>query len=508
MAVEKKGAADKKDKPSAEFHKSQGDADTAAETGEQKTSVPESGRRPAHTIDLKAQEVSGEENPGEKASENKEGSAESEGKPQEDKTANSEKETASSRVKEKPKAKPAPPRTPPGELRSFVTHLAAGLIGGLVGVIGVGIGLDKLPLGVNGGIPETGGQSAGIAAGELDEVKRLGKGRAARIDALEEKLAALKSSTPEYDPAALNAMKQRMTRIETTLKTLGETASQGGDVAQTAAIAAQVDEAVSVVDKRVSGLEARLDTATDTEAAEARIKALQDEMKTLQATFAEQAAKINASGENIPAPVLKRLGALEKSLAALSKRADTRTGSETDSSAISRAIGFLNLREAVARGAPYLRELDTLKKYAKGRLNLSALQPHAETGVRPRRVLEHEFAQYAQAVRAALSHRGRSDTLVEQFMSSARSIVHIRRVDGDNSGDSLTALRRMGEKVRSGDLAAALKVAQALPEEAKAALVPWAEQVRARIEVDESLRQISAQLADMEGNGKSPPRQP
>ena len=47
----------------------------------------------------------------------------------------------------KPKRpKGPPPRTSPTELKSFVTHLAAGLLGGLIGVVGVALAWNMIPL--------------------------------------------------------------------------------------------------------------------------------------------------------------------------------------------------------------------------------------------------------------------------------------------------------------------------------------------------------------------------
>ena len=48
----------------------------------------------------------------------------------------------------KPKRpKGPPPRTSPTDLKSFVTHLAAGLLGGLIGVVGLAVAWSMIPLG-------------------------------------------------------------------------------------------------------------------------------------------------------------------------------------------------------------------------------------------------------------------------------------------------------------------------------------------------------------------------
>src|SRR5215470_3164091 len=89
---------------------------------------PGSGKRPAPTIEGTATEVSIEPASGEAMSPPDGIKDEAEGS------------------KLKHGAQGAPPRTTPTELKSFFTHLAAGLLGGLIGVAALALGWNKLPV--------------------------------------------------------------------------------------------------------------------------------------------------------------------------------------------------------------------------------------------------------------------------------------------------------------------------------------------------------------------------
>src|SRR5262245_54318482 len=54
-----------------------------------------------------------------------------------------QQETASDNDASEAKPKRVPPRTSPVELKSFLTHLAAGLLGGLVGVLALSFYRDR-----------------------------------------------------------------------------------------------------------------------------------------------------------------------------------------------------------------------------------------------------------------------------------------------------------------------------------------------------------------------------
>src|SRR6476620_4527935 len=92
---------------------------------------PGSGKRPAPTIEGTATEVSIDAAPAETGSP--------------DPAVEAEKfDPEGSEPKRGPK-KP-PPRTSPTELKGFFTHLAAGLLGGLIGVVALSLVWNKLPV--------------------------------------------------------------------------------------------------------------------------------------------------------------------------------------------------------------------------------------------------------------------------------------------------------------------------------------------------------------------------
>ncbi len=155
-------------------------------------------------------------------------------------------ESAGEPEQPRPKAK-APPRTSMPELKSFVTHLAAGLLGGLIAVLALSFFGNKLPA-----------RNETAAQPDLSKIEqRIGalesapKG-AVDLSALDQRVQALETKAPEPAPAPdLSELNGRVARLEASLKTLGETASAGGSVADAAALDAKLGELEQRLQARV-----------------------------------------------------------------------------------------------------------------------------------------------------------------------------------------------------------------------------------------------------------------
>ena len=128
---------------------------------------------------------------------------------------------------------PPPARSSLTELKSFVTHLAAGLLGGLIGVVALAMAWGGLPTSKEGG--------AAPDMAKLEE--RLAKLEAATpasgdteaVALLESRVKDLEDRSKEASPD-LSKLTDRVAQLGATFKTMADAANQGGSVADAAAI--------------------------------------------------------------------------------------------------------------------------------------------------------------------------------------------------------------------------------------------------------------------------------
>jgi hypothetical protein len=173
-----------------------------------------------------------------------------------------------------------------GALTSFTTHAAAGLLGGLLVLLGVGLGY--LPL------------------GEPSEPAALAplKDRVAKLEAepstpdntvalktMDTRLATLEDKAPD-SPPELAALSERVADLESSLKSMAEAAKDGGSVAGAAAISQQIKAAETRLDAKIEETLAKTDTADG-----GAIAALKKEVADLEARLKALAEASLGQGE-------------------------------------------------------------------------------------------------------------------------------------------------------------------------------------------------------------------
>ena len=164
------------------------------------------------------------------------------------------------------------------ELKSFVTHLAAGVLGGLVGVVGLALAWGGLGGGGSSGPqPDIAALEARIAKLETAPPAS-GDGEA--LAQLKAQVEALETGVKETSPK-LADLADRVGQLETSLKAISQSASDGGSVASAAAIAQQIAEAEQRLDAKLA------------DALAANASSLQE----MQSAIAELKAKIGALAE-------------------------------------------------------------------------------------------------------------------------------------------------------------------------------------------------------------------
>lgn len=462
--------------------------------GDQDQSPGSAGKRPAQTIDGTATEIS-VDSAGDKAA-----------RAEPEATSGDERPyLAGDAAKAGEAGVPPPPATSLPELKSFVTHLAAGLLGGLAGVVALALAWGGLTSGKESGTqPDIAALEARIA--KLESAKPESakpSGDAESLAQLKAQVEALETNTKEISPK-LADLSDRVGQLETSLKAISQSASEGGSVASAAAITQQIAEA-----------EQRLDTKL----AEAIAKAgagNADALKQMQTEIAELKAKMGAlaeaelgTGETTElgpelASLTERLAKLEAALPELAS-AIGKESAGAKSAAL--AIAFANLRAAVSDGRPYAAELDTIGALAPADGDLGVLPAYAEKGIPTLPELALSFATAKDSALAAVAPAS-GESIVANLMASAQSLVKITRIDDAATGEGPGGqLARAKAALDKGDLASAIKEVEMLDGAPREAFSAWLGQAHARLSADETLTRLEGLLLVSMGGDASAPRQ-
>ena len=439
--------------------------------GDQNQSPGGAAKRPAHTIEGTATEVKVEPEPGETAR------AEPEAK-----TQKSEAPSTGEAAPSRQAAPPPPPR--PGRVKSFFTHCVAGLIGGLVGVAALAYAWSGLDL----------GQGAKPAPDLAALEQRLAKLEAAlpavdaeTLSALKAQLAGLEANVKEMSPE-LAGLADRVAQLETSLKTLAETASEGGSIATAAAIAQQIAEAEQRLDAKIAA-----SLAEGKGASAAALEQMRTEIAELKAKLgALVEAELGTGDSPDLAALAERIAKLEATLPEIVNVLNKESAG-AKSAAV--AIAFANLRAAVSDGRPYAAELDTISALAPSVGDLGVLPAYAETGIPTVPELARSFATARDTALASAAAPAAGGSLVDNLMASAQSLVTIRRIDEAPSGDGPAAtLARAKAALDQGELAAAVKDVETLDGAAHEAFSAWLGEARARLGADQTLTRLEGVL--------------
>ncbi len=457
--------SDKKDKPSA------------ASGGDDATG---SSKRPSRVIELEAEEVEIEVNPDREVQ-----AGDADGNESGDEDAG----TTDSPDKTGTRPKRPPQRTKPSEVKGFVTHLAAGLIGGLVGVVGAGVGLEKLPLSGLLGKSEAPEQISGIEQRlnafdkKLADLSKALEGAASpdKLGSLEKRLAGLENK-PVVVPAVPRAISDRLDKLEDTLKTLGSAAGEDGasGVEVSAALTAKIDGVSSDLEKR-SG-------------------ALKEELSELKNSVAALGTPQSPRNEGAEKALTARLDGLEEKISSLAARPATASvqvpvvqGAGSEGAAM--ALAFESLRRTVVSGEAYTSQLEALAKLAPEGLDLGKLKKTADSGVETERALLRALPPILREARIAAA-KPDDDTFFDRLVSNAQSVVRVRRIgpaEGESSG---SVLARMEAHMKSGGLAEILREAKGLDGPVLKSLQPWLDRAMAHSASRSALKALETSLLE------------
>ncbi|WP_025594559.1 mitofilin family membrane protein [Agrobacterium tumefaciens] len=218
----------------------------------------------------------------------------------------------------------------------------------------------------------------------------------------------------------------------------------------------------SALEQRIAALEGAKGEAPQVDALSEKITALES------ALTSERSAQASATAE-----LTRRL-----------TDAETKINEPRDDIEVARAIASAALKAAIDRGGPFLTELDTLSKVTPDDPAIASLQSFAATGVPSRSELMQKFPDVANAILSAINRPDPNQGIMERLTESAFSLVKVRPV-GNIEGETPDAMiARMENKLRNGDLQGAALEWNGLPEAAKTASADYKKSLDARIEVE------------------------
>ncbi|WP_422378514.1 COG4223 family protein [Roseibium sp.] len=331
-----------------------------------------------------------------------------------------------------------------------------------------------------------------------------GDGTPVDLKPLEERIAALETSSQSQAPVDLSPLEKKLTELETSTTTASSEADKlSGSVTGLETQLSDLKSSLSDVETRLSNTEATAKAAqTAVSTSDVSLKTLADS----QARATETLSSLSADIKSVGAANTAALESVRAELDAISKRlaaVEATMGDATAREVAARALSVSALKSAVDSGRPYETELAAVKAGLPSDIDLAALEAHAKTGVEPVSVLIAQFPPVARKVYQTFSEPDRSGDVLDSLLTSAQSLITVRR-SGSGSGDGPNAaLQRMENAVKSGDLASALAAYKELPEAGQAAASDWAARAEARVEVDSLTDKASQEVLNALANKDS-----
>ena len=336
-----------------------------------------------------------------------------------------------------------------------------------------------------------------IAALALPYVWKDGAGvQPADDSALAARIAKLEAAPP---PGTTE--NERIARLEESLKTMAETAKQDGSVADAAAVSQQIQEAEERLESKLNKALEDVDPV-DAEQIESMRTELAD-LRSRVATLREAATDDTAAAAPEIMALNERIMALESTVPNLVGAIDKEMAG-TRSAALT--LAFSNLRAAVNAGKPYVAELKTITALAPGAGDLGKLPDYADKGIPTLPELTRQFREKKDAA-LTLASPSEDESFLGELMTSAQSLVKVRRVDDSPEGNSVTAiLTRADTDLENEQLADAVAEVDALQGDAREPFAAWLEAARARIAAEETLQRLEGVLlASLTGGAPAQP---
>jgi hypothetical protein len=477
-----------------------------------KAQTPDSGKRSrAPTIDLTATEVTSpasetppsvapvsEAVPAEPQVE--QGSAEPIADPASAETSASESPAAeqgateSAPPQEPPIAEPPPASETPPPRPSTALPFAAGFLGGII------------PAAVLAGL-WYGGVLPGPRSTDLQQ----------RIGAIEQQVSAVRkdiqslqtqakalpasgtgpqnTSAPAVDAKAFNDLKQRVTKLETSLQNLPANAAPDPQLANR--IAAN-ENALKSNDAALAELNNLAEQASSSGTQALR------QTEALNTAVNQLGARVDDLARQRPDGVTpaqfeelkKQVAAVEQATQAARKDIQANAAA---ASASRLALAATILRNAVLSHASYQSELARAQALGADAKQLAPLQRFASTGVPSDAQLADQLRKILPTLTQAAAPQDTSGTFLDRLRANAGRLVRVTPADAPRGDDAADVLARLLSEANHNDIDGALRDVQKLPQDAQAKAADWMATVKARSDALAAARGLASEAANALG---------
>lgn len=290
------------------------------------------------------------------------------------------------------------------------------------------------------------------------------------------------------DTKAIDALTQRVSKIEETIKNLP---AKDPDVAERFTAA---DNAMKSLGIALAALNRRSDDiAVSVSQARERADAATKAVAELRAGMQDVAKNSSAGISPAELDALQmRVAALEQS--AKAARADIDKASSADVAA-RLALSAAGLRDAVASGAPFVAELAQAKSLGADDKMLAPVAPFAATGVPPAPALAQELRALLPAMLKISGAQAPEGGFLERLQANAGKLVRIRPVNAPPGDDPSAVLARLEIDAATADIVGALANLGKLTDATRAPAQAWIAKAQARQASLTAARQFAADTA-------------
>jgi len=306
---------------------------------------------------------------------------------------------------------------------------------------------------------------------------------ASRVDALSSQVETLSQQLSGSAAQGGSEVSARLDTLEAGLANAA--ANAGGDGGDPAAMTELQD--------RIAGLEskiAELGNAGTTAAADPEIAAMMNEINAAQSGFQASMSELQSRTDTLSS----KISDLETGQQSLAEQLDA-PSRQID---LARAIGAAGLKSAIDRGGSFTTELEAFASVAPEDPAVPELRDLAARGVPSRADLVAGFSDAASKAITAADPGDPEAGLVDRLMSSAMSVVKVRKV-GDVQGDTAEAIvARAEDRLLNGNIEAALTEWNTLPEASLAATADYGDALAARARAEKLIAAAMAPSAPSE----------
>ena len=312
-----------------------------------------------------------------------------------------------------------------------------------------------------------------------------------KVSALETRVRKLESASPAEpsDSAAVSDLQSKLAELEQQLADLAarpavpvqpETPENGTEAAPQGQPA---DPRLAAALDLVASLEARVDQLDGggTDVLQQRLGAIETLIAETDAAGRLESVEgglSNAAKQDDVASLEGRIAALESGNDAQLMRA------------ASLAMAAANLSRAATGSDPFIHELTVIRALAPDQAQLGALSAHAETGLPTVASLRSEFPAFGRAAIRADRLAGATGWW-ESLVANLQSMITVRNTEDTDGETTIDLIGRMENYLLDGQLAAALTTADRLNPAAQDAMASWLAQAKPRAELEAAIADLN-----------------